>query len=92
MTGRLLTGRQVADLLGVSTKTVLRWALEGELPSIRLSNRAIRFRQDQLEQWLEQRTAPARGALTTTPDAAHPRLSSIGLTTINHEEQQWQDS
>lgn len=58
----LLTGRQVADMLGVSNKTVLRWALEGELPSIRLSNRAIRFRDDQLEDWLEQRAAPARPA------------------------------
>lgn len=45
-------------MLGVSNKTVLRWALEGELPSIRLSNRAIRFRDDQLEDWLQQRATP----------------------------------
>jgi excisionase family DNA binding protein len=49
-------------MLGVSNKTVLRWALEGELPSIRLSNRAIRFRDDQLEDWLEQLAAPVRPA------------------------------
>jgi len=64
MTGRLLTGRQVADLLNVSQKTVLRWALEGELPSIRLSNRAIRFREQAIDDWLEQREAtPAQGAV-----------------------------
>lgn len=52
---RLLTGREVAERLNVSTKTVLRWALEGEIPSIRLSNRAIRFREPAIEQWLVNR-------------------------------------
>jgi len=65
MTGRLLKGHQVADLLNVSQKTVLRWAQEGELPSIRLSNRAIRFPEDQIDQWLQDklRATPKQGAV-----------------------------
>lgn len=62
MTGPLLTGRQVADMLGVSNKTILRWALEGELPSIRLSNRAIRFRPSDIDQWLDERATPGGSA------------------------------
>jgi excisionase family DNA binding protein len=64
MLAPLLTGRQVAVMLGVSNKTVLRWALDGELPSIRLSNRAIRFRPEDVERWLEQRTAPGTERVT----------------------------
>ena len=55
MSGRLFTARTVADQLAVSPETVLRWARRGELPAIYLSNRAIRFREDQLESWLAQR-------------------------------------
>ena len=64
MTGRLLTARAVADQLGVSVETVLRWARRGELPSIHLSNRAIRFRQDEVDAWVEDRATPQRGSVT----------------------------
>ncbi|MBA2637970.1 MAG: helix-turn-helix domain-containing protein [Solirubrobacterales bacterium] len=35
MTAPLLTAREVADLLGVSSETVLRWTRRGDLPAIR---------------------------------------------------------
>jgi len=50
--GPLLTARQVADLLGVSAETVLRWTRRGELPAIRLPGGAIRYRQTELDNWL----------------------------------------
>jgi excisionase family DNA binding protein len=85
VTGRLLTARTVADLLGVSTETILRWTRRGTLPAIRLPGGAIRFREDELEAWLNTRATPARGALTTTSDAArdgrYSALESVGLTT-----------
>lgn len=71
MTGRLLTARQVADLLGVSAETVLRWTRRGDLPAIRLPGGAIRFREDELDVWLADRATPARGVRPTTTDAAH---------------------
>jgi excisionase family DNA binding protein len=55
VTGPLLTAREVADLLGVHTETVLRWARRGELPAIRLPGGAIRFRDEALEAWLADR-------------------------------------
>jgi excisionase family DNA binding protein len=55
----LLTARQVADRLGVSAETVLRWTRRGELPGFRLPGGALRFREDELEDWLGRRsTAP----------------------------------
>jgi excisionase family DNA binding protein len=60
MTGALLTARQVAELLGVSAETVLRWTRRGELPAIRLPGGAMRYREDALDEWLALRaTSPA---------------------------------
>ena len=58
MTGRLLTAREVGDLLGVSTETVLRWTRRGDLPAIRLPGGAVRYREPDLEQWLVARATP----------------------------------
>ena len=56
MTGPLLTTREVAELLGVSSESVLRWVRRGDLPAIRLPGGAIRFRPDDIEAWLADRT------------------------------------
>jgi excisionase family DNA binding protein len=50
----LLTTRQVADWLGVSSETVLRRWRAGELPGYRLASNALRFNADELAAWLEQ--------------------------------------
>jgi excisionase family DNA binding protein len=55
MAERLLTAREVADMLGVSTETVLRWTRAGDLPAIRLPGGAIRYRPAELEAWLAAR-------------------------------------
>ena len=54
----LLTARQVADRLGVTPRTVLRWTRRGELPAIRLPGGALRYDQHDLDGWLEQRATP----------------------------------
>ena len=53
MTGRLLTTRDVADFLGLSTETVLRRWRRGEIPGgIRLASNVLRFRESAIEEWL----------------------------------------
>jgi excisionase family DNA binding protein len=86
VTGHLLTARQVADMLGVSAETVLRWTRKGQLPAIRLPGGAVRFRPDDLDGWIAERATPRRGVLTTTTDAARPGVSSKVLTTTEDEE------
>jgi excisionase family DNA binding protein len=58
----LLTAREVADLLGVSPETILRWTRRGELAAIRLPGGALRYREDDLHQWLD-----TRATLPVTP-------------------------
>ena len=62
MADRLLTAGEVADQLGISAKTVLRWVRRGELPAIRLPSGAIRFREREVEAWLAERATPRRGS------------------------------
>ena len=55
MTGRLLTTRDVADFLGLSTETVLRRWRRGEIPGgIRLASNVLRFRESAIDEWLAE--------------------------------------
>ena len=81
MTDRLLTAHVVAERLGLSTETVLRWARRGDLPSIHLSNRAIRFPEDRLDEWLQERATPAFGGLATDPVPAPPFVGNVATAT-----------
>ena len=80
MNGRLLTARAVADLLDVSPETVLRWTRRGDLPAFRLPGGAIRYREGELEEWLEERATTERGS------ASHPagRRPSRNLAVASH--------
>lgn len=51
----LLTTRDVADMLGLSSEAVLRRWRAGELPGFRLSTKALRFRESEVLAWLESR-------------------------------------
>lgn len=64
---RLLTTRQVAEYVGLSPETVLRRYRAGELRGIRLGSNVLRFRQSELEAWLEGRTGSHVSATSTRP-------------------------
>lgn len=70
VTGRLLTGREVADLYRVSPETVRRWHRAGKLPSVRTPGGAIRFREDDLDERLAARATGADTLVTTDGRAA----------------------
>ena len=84
MTG-LLTAREVADLLGVSSETVLRWTRAGTLPAFRLPGGAIRYRESELDAWLEGRATPGRGSVTH-PAERRPTARLVGVTHPEGEE------
>jgi excisionase family DNA binding protein len=52
---RLLSVPDVAELLRVSRAQVYRFIEREGLPALRLSNRVQRFRERDIEQWLENR-------------------------------------
>lgn len=63
---RLLTAKQVAEILQVALPRVYELAREGALPSVRMG-RQIRFYESKLMEWIEQggsasQKGKARGA------------------------------
>jgi excisionase family DNA binding protein len=52
LTGRLLTTREVAELMGLSPETVLRRYRAGEIPGYRLASNCLRFRETEIEAYL----------------------------------------
>ena len=60
MSERLLTARELADLLGFTPGTVLDKWERGELPGFKLPGGAVRFRESEILAWLEtHRRGPA---------------------------------
>ena len=61
VTERLLTARELAELLGFAAGTVVDWAEAGTLPAFKLGGR-LRFRESEVVAWLEERRlASVRG-------------------------------
>jgi excisionase family DNA binding protein len=73
---RLLTARDVAEQLGVSPETMLRWHRDGKVPGIRLPSGAIRFHPAAIEEWL---SAHGTGATSGNGPSTQARpLTRVG--------------
>jgi PTS system nitrogen regulatory IIA component len=49
---RLLTARELAELLGFAAGTIVDWAERGKVPAFKVGGR-LRFRESEVETWLE---------------------------------------
>ena len=64
---RLLTTREVAAILRVSTETALRWHRSGKLAGgRRLASNVLRFDRSEVEAWIEG-TRPERRLVSVAP-------------------------
>lgn len=72
----LLTDRDVAAVLAVRPDTVRRWAACGLLPSVRLGGRLLRFRAEDVQQWIQGQTSP--GHLAPSPRRRSGSIRSTG--------------
>ncbi len=52
---RLLRTAEVANLLGVHVMTVYKYVGEGSLIPVRIGNRSLRFRESEVQKWVERR-------------------------------------
>jgi excisionase family DNA binding protein len=79
VTDRLLTAREVGELLGFAPGTVVDWFEAGKLPGFRIGGR-LRFRWSEVEAWIEeQRAGAGRGEVSPTPRKA-PARGVVSLT------------
>jgi excisionase family DNA binding protein len=52
VTERLLTARELADLLGFAASTIVDWSERGDVPAFKIGGR-LRFRESEVLAWLE---------------------------------------
>jgi excisionase family DNA binding protein len=53
---RLLTTEDVATMTGLSPETLAQWRwLKKEIPFVRLGKKCVRYRQSDIDAWLEKR-------------------------------------
>jgi len=55
---RLLTVKELAELLGLNPGSVYHWLSEQRLPCIRFSRRCVRFRESDVQSLLETLRQP----------------------------------
>lgn len=63
---RLLTVRELAELLQVPTKTIYTWRYKGEGPRAVSVGRHLRFRAEDVASWLDLRAGRANRAEPAT--------------------------
>lgn len=81
MTDRLLTAREVAELLGLSPASVLRRWRAGELPGYRLASNVLRFSERDITAWLEER----RSGPSLPSSMPYGTLSRMSYSTDSRE-------
>jgi excisionase family DNA binding protein len=81
---RLLTTLQVSELLGFCPETVLRWNRRGDLPGYRMPGGELRYRESEIEQWLEARAtgADTRGGVSQPSGRARHRRGYAPAATL----------
>lgn len=57
MCSELLTAEEIGERLRLTADTVLKWAREGTIPSIKLSPKVLRFDPSEVEAALRRRSA-----------------------------------
>jgi excisionase family DNA binding protein len=88
VTERLLTTRELAEMLALSPETVLRRWRAGELPGFRLAPNVLRFRLAEIETWLEgQRNGPgAGGEVAPVPSRSPEPRRSLSVAPVPNRE------
>jgi excisionase family DNA binding protein len=59
---RMLDTAEIAEQLGMSVSTIRKWVHYGFIPHVKLG-RAVRFREKDIEKWIEERSEKGRASL-----------------------------
>jgi excisionase family DNA binding protein len=64
MTDETMTPKQLADFLQVPLGTIYQWRHKGQGPRGSKVGRHVRYRQTDVDEWLDRRSESGRGSLT----------------------------
>jgi excisionase family DNA binding protein len=67
MSTQLMSYHDVAERLGVTTAVVRKWVERKMIPHLRLGERTVRFREDEIDAWVAARAVAPVAAGGDTP-------------------------
>ncbi len=53
---KLLNIDELTEILGVTKATIYSWTSQNKIPHIKLSKRLLKFREDEIMKWLENKS------------------------------------
>lgn len=59
---KLLTIKEVAERIGVVPKTIYKWISKGKIVFIKLPGGDVRFKEEHLANWIENKTVKKKTA------------------------------
>lgn len=68
---KLLRASEVAEILQVDRSTIYEWAREGWLPSVALTPGTVRFRETDVEEFVQKRARPNGNGASRQNHAHH---------------------
>jgi excisionase family DNA binding protein len=89
---KLLTIQEVADKLSVSVATLYEWSRRGQIPSIKLSRRALRFKESEINAFLSAKSSRSftgntnSNALSLPVSTGHNKISATHSGSDSHIE------
>jgi excisionase family DNA binding protein len=76
-----MTARELGDLLGFSSATVVDWTEAGRVPAFKIGGR-LRFRVSEVEAWLETKRAGAGGEVAPVPFQSPAQERSLPVAPV----------
>ena len=70
----LLTVEEAAERLRITTRTLLKWAREGRVESIRVSRKKILFTEEAIERFIQAQTRGIQSGLVKMDRAASSKV------------------
>jgi len=76
---RLLTARELADRLNVSTGALLRWTRDRKVPAVKLPSGAVRYVPEQVDAWLRAQTMAGDATEEVSPAPEATRRQEVSF-------------
>ena len=73
---KLLNVDEVAEILGVAKATIYCWTCQNKIPHIKLTKRLLKFRENEIIEWISQKSVRADVSPAGTRSRHYSRLSS----------------
>jgi excisionase family DNA binding protein len=61
---KLLDIVELSEILGVTKATIYSWTSQNKIPHVKLGNRILKFREDEIREWIAQRSVSAEQSST----------------------------